>query len=128
EQKYANIYIHDVQSGNAVIEDGKPFRDYITEYQFRAKNEQVRQLVDALGVDIPKLENLMNAGITEANINEYGRFDDLKNTVDREKAKAYFEAAEGMSIPAFRLSIKIEKLLKEFILSGGFDINEDDNN
>lgn len=125
EQKYANIFIHDVQSGNAVIEDGKPFREYVTEYQFRAKNEQVRHLANALGVDVPKLENLMNVGITEANINEYGRFDDLKKTVDMDKAKAYFEAVEGTSIPPFRLSIKIEKLLKDFILSGGFDINEE---
>ncbi len=122
EQKYANIFIHDVQSGDVEIEDDKSFRDYITEYQFRAKNEQVRQLANALGIDIPKLTNLMNIDITEANINEYGRFDDLKKTVDRDKAKAYFEALEGASIPAFRLSIKIEKLLKEFILSGGFDI------
>ena len=125
EQKYANIFIHDVQSGNAVIEDGKLFRDYVTAYQFRAKNEQVRQLANALGIDIPKLENLMNAGITEANMNEYGRFDDLKKTVVKEKAEAYFVAVEGKSIPAFRLSIKIEKLLKEFIINGGFDINEE---
>ena len=48
-------------------------------------------------------------------------------TVDRDKAKAYFEALEGTSIPAFRLSIKIEKLLKDFILRGGFDIDEDEN-
>ena len=127
EQKYANIFIHDVHSGNANLEDGKPFRDYITEYQFRAKNEQVRQLANALGIDIPKLEGLMNVGPTEANINEYGRFDDLKRTVDREKSKAYFEKIEGTSIPAFRLSIKIEKLLKDFILSSGFDINLDEN-
>jgi len=126
EQKYANIFIHDVQSGNVEIEDGKSFRDYITEYQFRAKNEQVRQLANALGIDIPKLKNLMNVDITEANINEYGRFDDLKKTVDSDKAKAYFEALEGTSIPAFRLSIKIEKLLKDFILRGGFDIDEDE--
>ena len=127
EQKYANIFIHDVHSGNVEIEDGKPFRDYITEYQFRAKNEQVRQLANALGVDIPKLENLMNAGITEASINEYGRFDDLKETVVREKAEEYFVSTEGTKVPALRLSIKIEKLLKDFILSGGFDINEDEN-
>ena len=127
EQKYANIFIHDVQSGNAELEDGKPFRDYITEYQFRAKNEQVRQLGNALGIDIHKLENLMNVGPTEANINEYGRFGDLKRTVVRDKAEAYFVAVEGTSIPAFRLSIKIEQLLKDFILSGGFDINEDKN-
>lgn len=127
EQKYANIFIHDVQSGNAEIEDCKPFRDYITEYQFRAKNDQVRKLANALGINISKMENLMNVGITEANINEYGRFDDLKKTVDRGKAKAYFEAVEGMSIPEFRLSIKIEKLLKDFIIRGGFDIGGEEN-
>jgi type I restriction enzyme R subunit len=44
--------------------------------------------------------------------------------VDRDKAKVYFENLEGESIPAFHLSIKIDKLLKDFILSGGFDINE----
>lgn len=125
EQKYANIFIHDVQSGNAEIEDGKTFREYITDYQFRAKSEQVRKLSDALGLDIPKLENLINAGITEATINEYGRFDDLKKTVVRERAEKYFVSNEGERIPAFRLSIKIDNLLKEFILSGGFDIQED---
>ena len=62
----------------------------------------------------------MNVGPTETNINEYGRFDDLKKTVDRDKARAYFTAVEGTSIPEFRLNIKIEKLLKDFILSGGF--------
>lgn len=67
-----NIFIHDVQSGNAEIESNRTILDYITEYQYRAKNEQVRQLANALGVDIPKLEILMNAGITEASINEYG--------------------------------------------------------
>lgn len=69
----------------------------------------------------------MNAGITEASINEYGRFDDLKKTVVREKAEEYFVSTEGTKVPAFRLSIKIEKLLKDFILRGGFDIDEDEN-
>lgn len=123
EQKYANIFIHDVQSGSAEIVDGKSFRDYITEYQFHAKSEQVRKLADALGIDIQKLQNLMNSGITEASINEYGRFDELKNTIVLEKAEKYFTPADNTKIPPFRLNIKIEKLLKDFILSGGFDLN-----
>jgi type I restriction enzyme R subunit len=127
EQKYANIFLHDVQSGSAEIEDGKSFRDYVNEYQLRAKNEQVRQLVDALGVDASKLESLMGASVTEANINEFGRFDELKKTVDREKARGYYNAIEDTSIPEFRLSIKIEKLLKDFILRGGFNLIEDAN-
>ena len=65
----------------------------------------------------------MNAGTTEASINEYGRFADLKKTVDREKAKAYFEVLDGTIIPEFKLSMRIESLLKEFILCGGFDVS-----
>lgn len=124
EQKYANIFLHDVQSGNAEIEVGKPFREYVTEYQFRAKREQSLQLVSALGIDIQKLEHLISAGVTDATINEYGRFDDLKKTVIRDKAEDYFVSTEGISVSEFQLSIKIDKLLKDFILSGGFDINE----
>ncbi len=127
EQKYANIFLHDVESGNANLNSDKTFRAYITEYQFRAKNEQVRKLANALGLDISKLENLMNVGVTESNINEYGRLDDLKKTIDRTKAKAYFESLENKSIPEFRLSIKIDKLLKDFILCGGFDIDDGEN-
>ena len=33
----------------------------------------------------------MNSGMSETSINEYGQFDDLNNTVDKYKAKAYFE-------------------------------------
>ena len=123
EQKYANLFLHDVQSGNAIIEDGKPFRDYITDYQLNAKNKQVYRISEALGLDAPKLETLMNIYANESNINEYGRFDDLKASVAREKAATYFEAAEGESISEFQLTIKIEKLIKDFIFAGGFDIN-----
>jgi type I restriction enzyme R subunit len=64
----------------------------------------------------------MASGVSEANINEYGRFDELKNTVDKTKAKAYFEKLEGSSIASFKVNIKIQNLLQKFILEDGFDI------
>ena len=127
EQKYANIFIHDVQSGNAKLTDGKPFRDYITEYQYRAKNEQVQQISAALGVDIAKLQNLMGAGVNAVSINEYGRFDDLASTIDTERTKTFFASVEGEVTPTFRLRVKAENLLKVFVLSGGFDIHDQAN-
>ena len=60
--------------------------------------------------------------MTEANINEYGRFDTLKSTVDASRAKAYFESQEGKSLPPFRVNIKAHQLLQEFIINGGFEI------
>jgi type I restriction enzyme R subunit len=64
----------------------------------------------------------MNTGINEANINEYGRFDNLKNTVETSKAKAYCEKLEGKTLPAFKVNMKVHNLLQKFIISGGFEI------
>ncbi len=122
EQKYANIFLHDVQRGEARLEEGKTFRDYITGYQLYAKNDQVANIKKALGIDASKLTAIMNSGVTEANINEYGRFDDLRSTADKTLAKEYFEKKEGKTLSVFQVNKNINKLLKEFILSGGFDI------
>lgn len=122
EQKYANIFLHDVQSGCAVMESGKTFRDYVTEYQCTAKNDQISTLSGILGLDEVKLRAMMNSGITEANINEFGRFDELKDTIDKVKAKAYFEGSEGSTIAPIKINIKIHDLLKRFIIKGGFEI------
>jgi len=65
---------------------------------------------------------MMDSGVTNKNINEYGRFDDLKSTVDKTLAKKYFEELEGKTIPAFRVNIKVHDLLQEFIISGRFEI------
>ncbi len=122
EQKYANIFLHDVQSGDVAIEDGNTLRESITEYQSKAKNEEIYHISQLLGLDETKLRNLMNSGISESNINEYGRFDELKNTVDKTRAKAYFEKLEGEIFPAFKINIKVHNLLQKFIISGGFEI------
>ena len=122
EQKFANIFIHDVQSGNVSIESGKTFRDYITEYQSKAKNAEIYQMVQIFGLDEAKLRDMMDSKITEANINEYGRFDDLKNTVDKGKAKAYLEKSEGQKMPPSKVNIGVHNLLKRYIINGGFEL------
>ena len=104
-------------------EAGKTFRDYITEYMSTAKDNQIHRLAVLLGLDEGKLRAMMEVRITDANINEFGRFDALKATADKKKAKAYFEAVEGGSIIPPKIPVKIDKLLREFILRGGFDVD-----
>ena len=125
EQKQANIFLNDVQRGDVTPEGGKSFRQYISEYQSSAKQEQVSKLVSAIGVDETKLKALLNTGVTDANINEFGRFDALKATVDKTKAKAFFEKRDGESISIFKVNMKADSLLREFILAEGIDISED---
>ena len=124
EQKYANIFLHDIQSGDAVIEAGKTFRDYVIEYVGRSKDDQIHRIVEyALGVDEVLLRGIMSQHVTEANINEFGRFDSLKATMDRAKAKSYFETISGEKLPMPKVNIRADALLRDFILQGGFDID-----
>lgn len=122
EQKFANIFLHDIQSGDVEPKDGKTFRDYITEYISKAKDDQIHRVAVILGLEESKLRAMMSIHITDANINEFGRFDALKSTADKKKAKAYFEAIEGKSIIPPKVPMKIDRLLRDFILRGGFDI------
>ena len=124
EQKYANIFLHDVQRGDAILESGKRFKDYIVEYQSNAKTKQIEQMTTYFGLDQVKLKALMALRVQEASLNEYGRFEDLCRTVDKDKARTYFESAEGTPVPQFRVNMKTENYLKEFILKGGFDLDE----
>lgn len=122
EQKYANIFLHDVQRGDVMIEEGKSLRDYITEYQENAKNDQIRKFANAIGVDESKLRAFMNLHLSEENINEFGRFDELKESIDRNKAKEYFEKLESTIVPLRKVQIKIDSTLRRFVLEGGFDV------
>lgn len=116
EQKYAKLFLHDLQRGDAKLVDGHSFRDYINDYQNNVENAKINALVDALGVDKSLLIELMGSVINEKNINQFGRFDNLKATVDIDKAKAYFEDKDGSTIPPFKLRIKVDKHLQNFIL------------
>lgn len=122
EQKYANAFLLEVQSGEAQLEEGKTLRDYITDRQFQHKNDQINRFARVFDLDESKLREMMNLNLTESNINEFGRFNALKKTVNEEKAKAYFEAKGQTTLTPRKVNEKTDKLLREFILSGGFDV------
>jgi len=122
EQKIAEIFLRDIERGVVKMTPDRTFRDYLTDYQAKAKDKEIGAIVENLGVDAEKLVALMNTNTTEANLNEYGRFDDLKETIEKAKAKAYFEALEGETIPQFRVNMKAATLLRRFILEDGFEL------
>ncbi|WP_294953503.1 HsdR family type I site-specific deoxyribonuclease [uncultured Gilliamella sp.] len=122
EQKYAKLFLHDLQRGDARLIDGHTFRDYINIYKDNAENAQVNMVVDAFGLDKRLLLKLMSDRVNENNLNDFGRFDALKETVDKAKAKAYFEKQDGITISLFKLNIRIEQFLKQFIFSRTDDL------
>ncbi|MFP6842891.1 MAG: HsdR family type I site-specific deoxyribonuclease [Acinetobacter sp.] len=116
EQRIANIFLHDVQRGDVKLQEAKSFRDYITEYQFKAKEDEIHAIATSFGLDESKLRHLISAHVNENNINEFARFDALLNTVDKTKAKQYFEQEEGKAILPFKVNVKVAAFLKEFVL------------
>ena len=124
DQRFAELFLHDVERGDATLKEGMTLRDYITSYAHKAKNAQVERVVEALGINGELLAAMTALDLTEANINEFGRFDNLKDSVDKSRAKAFFEQKEGKSLPLFKVNTRAAALLKRFILEGGFDIDE----
>lgn len=120
DQKYANIFLHDVQSGEVDVQEDKTLRDYINEYKYNAKNDQTHKFAEVFGLDENKLRVMMELNLNELNINEFGRLDDLKKSVDKQKARAYFESVEGVKVLPHKVNIRMDSLLRKFILSGGF--------
>ena len=122
EQKLANIFLNDVQSGDVSLQEGKTLSDYIAMYGANIKNNQVQSLHDYFGCEQKLVLDLLSANVSAENINEYGRFDALKNTVVKEQAQSYFAAVDGKKMPMFRVNNRVDQLLKNFILAGGIDL------
>lgn len=122
EQKYANIFLHDIQRGDVKVSEKKTLKDYIFEYISAAREDQIHRVEVALGVDGKKLRYLVSLKLNTSNINEFGRYDDLKKTVDKIKAKKYFEQVEGTKIIPPKVNVKVDNLLRKFILCGGMEI------
>lgn len=87
EQKYAKSFLLDIESGTVELVEGKSFRDYVNEYISNAKNDRIHKISTAFGLDENKLRGMMDAGLNASNINSYGKFKDLKQTINIDKAK-----------------------------------------
>ena len=122
DQKYANIFLHDVQRGDIKVEANKTLREYITEYRTKAKDDQIHRFAQAIGADESLLRELLIKNVVNHNINEYGQFDKLKSTIKREIAKEYLEKRENASVPNRMIMILVDDLLRRFIQEGGFEI------
>lgn len=122
EQKYANIFIKDVQMGNVEPEEGKTMKDYIAEYMRQAKDDQIFRFSEQFGLDDSLLREMMSLHLNEENINEFGRFDKLKASANMDKVKEYFETSTGEKLSIFKARSKFDNLLRHFIISNGFDL------
>ena len=122
DQKFAMLFLDDLERGKAKLGPGKTLRDYIIEYKTRVQTEQLDKITDILGLDRGKLVAIMQDRVNESNLNVYGRFDALLSSVDKGKARVYFASLGQAGLTPPKLNMSIYNLLKEFVLSGGMDL------
>ena len=109
DQKFAELFLHDVQSGDIKLDPNLALSDYITTYKQKDANDKVLKVIKGLGLDGDLLRALLARKYTSENL-DLGRLNDLKETVDREKAKVYFNEER-----IFYLNIRIDEFLRELI-------------
>ena len=109
DQKFAELFLHDVQSGDIKLDPNLALSDYITTYKQKDANDKVLKVIKGLGLDGDLLRALLARKYTSENL-DLGRLNDLKKTVDREKAKVYFNEER-----IFYLNIRIDEFLRELI-------------
>ena len=120
EQQYAERFLHDVQNGVIQqVDTHKTLSDYIAEYMKRDRNDRIHRFAITFGMDESLLQRVMLHHQQGGDMNEFGMFDNLRSSIDRTKAAQYY-AAQG--ITGWRVNTQTEKLLREFIEQGGFEI------
>lgn len=121
EQKYANVFLHDVQAGNARIIPGKSFRDYISDLMKGAENARIKRVVRRLGCYERLLREMLARKVTKETIEAHGKFDELKASVDYVRATEFFIVVERQNFRESRLAMLVDAYLRYFLLNGGQD-------
>jgi len=117
DQRTAMLIIHDIQRGDLRLQVGKTIYDYINEYQLKELYKQILILSEATEINISMLQKIMSSDVTEQNIDEFGRFENLKLTVNPSKAKAFLEKVEGKQVLSMLVNPKMDRTLRMFILN-----------
>ena len=128
DQKYANLFLIDIQQGRVNRDDidpDKSLSDYIEDYKAAAKNDQIHRFADTLGVDEKKLREIISLHLPENNLGQGGYYDELFSTLNKARAAELLQRLNnGKPVPPFQVTAKADKLLRDFIVRGGFDIDE----
>lgn len=123
EQDYAMRILMDVHTGKLIVEEGKTFRDYITEYMVNSYKNGIHQFAWRMGLDEDLLGKLMEKHPTETDINDFGRFDQLMDTLNISRAKPYLERISGDKLEdEWDVRIRADECIRNFILSDGRNI------
>lgn len=111
DQKFAEQFLHDVQSGDIQRDSNLTLSDYIARYKQKDANDKIQKIIDDLGLNGDLFRMMLARKYSRENL-DLGKLNELKNTVDKDKAKIYFNEDR----PIF-LNKRIDEFLREMIIS-----------
>ncbi len=118
DQNFARQFLNDVENGLAV-EENKNLTDYIAEYKARSYNKKVSEIAEGMGIDIEKLNGLINLKPSETKINEFNRYDELFKDLDVNKARVFLEAKLEKKLEKDRdVKMEADSFLRNIIIFG----------
>ena len=118
EQRFAGIFLHEVEQGTVSLEQGKTLKDYIVDYQSKAQNDSIHEVAENLGLEENLLREMLDLHLNQGNINEYNRFTKLIESVDENKAKSFFEQEVGKELSRFKVNKLLDSYLRKFLVEG----------
>lgn len=86
DQKFAELFLHDVQSGDIKLDSDLALSDYITTYKQKDANDKVLKIIKDLGLDGDLLRAMLARKYTSENL-DLGRLNDLKEQSIGKKPK-----------------------------------------
>lgn len=117
DQRTATRILHDIESGDLRLSKDKTIYDYIAEYQKRECDNQIRIYTEATGMNVDKMRALINDDVTEQNINDMGRFDDLMATRDNALCADALRRIVGREVKGRFVMSQISSVTRRFVLN-----------
>ena len=120
DQITAEAILEDIYSGALKdFDESKTLAEYIEIYNRNTLKVSIEKFSAAFGFDKDKLSRIMVFHLTEDTLLQGGLFDQIMDTLDRDRARVAMEDIEGVEIRPHRIIQKAEGYLKRFILSNG---------
>ncbi|MGB4660777.1 MAG: HsdR family type I site-specific deoxyribonuclease, partial [Mobilitalea sp.] len=111
EQRYAERFVHAVESGKVDLVPGKTFRQYIADFMKADEYSRINRVVKRLGCSFSLLRELLERKVNISTLDNFGKFTELKNSINRIKASEFFKLVLGNEYVELRLTLYSEEYL-----------------
>lgn len=123
EQKQANIILTDIYSGKLTPDGNKTIKEYITEYMLKTKQANDIKFAQLLGIPYSVFKQFLQE-VNKDNPDEFGRLKALKELINKQILKENLERQYNKRLTIPKLNREIDKIIREYVEHGGFDIDE----